>query len=90
MKKVIRIHVNYYINTLFSLDCHFKSIKMYLAMMACLKSGLFLLQDAKKRTALGTITVLISACILIAGLWPFNFHPYNKVAWSQNECGIEF
>lgn len=34
------------------------------------------------------LTVLI--IILIAGLWPFNFFPENKVAWLQDKNGIYF
>jgi VanZ family protein len=37
------------------------------------------------------LTILfITTAILIAGLWPFNFLPSNKVEWIANENGIRF
>ncbi len=36
------------------------------------------------------IFVLCTAAILLAGLWPFNFHPQNQVEWLRNERGIRF
>ena len=39
---------------------------------------------------LGSICITILLIILIAGLWPFNFFPKNKVAWLQDETGVCF
>jgi hypothetical protein len=42
------------------------------------------------RKYLGVICILIITVILIAGLWPFDFNPVNKVEWLQNGNGIFF
>ena len=34
--------------------------------------------------------LLCWAAILVAGLWPFEFHPRNAVEWLQSENGIRF
>jgi hypothetical protein len=39
---------------------------------------------------LGGICLTILIIILIAGLWPFNFFPKNKVAWLQDKNGVYF
>jgi hypothetical protein len=39
---------------------------------------------------LGGICLAILIIILIAGLWPFNFFPKNKVAWPQDKNGVYF
>jgi hypothetical protein len=39
---------------------------------------------------LGGICLIILAIILIAGLWPFNFFPKNKVTWLQDKNGVDF
>lgn len=44
----------------------------------------------RKGRLLGTACVLITAGILIAGLWPLNFKPVNKVEWIGNGNGIGF
>jgi hypothetical protein len=44
----------------------------------------------KTSRALGIICILISAGIIVAGLWPFEFNPGNNVALVQNEKGIRF
>jgi hypothetical protein len=42
------------------------------------------------RKYLGVICLFVIAVILIAGLWPFDFNPVNKVEWLQNGNGIRF
>jgi len=39
---------------------------------------------------LGGICLAILVIILIAGLWPFNFFPKNKVVWLQDKNGVYF
>jgi hypothetical protein len=39
---------------------------------------------------LGGICLTILVIILIAGLWPFNFFPENKVVWLQDKNGVYF
>jgi len=39
---------------------------------------------------LGGICLTILVIILVAGLWPFNFFPENKVAWLQDKNGVCF
>jgi len=46
--------------------------------------------DAGKGRSLGVICLIYTMVILIAGLWPFNFIPANKVEWIKNENGIRF
>jgi hypothetical protein len=48
-----------------------------------------LLKDGKI-PAPGFICLVIIAGILIAGLWPFNFIPTNKVEWTGNRNGLAF
>ena len=48
-----------------------------------------LLRDGKI-PAVGTILLVVISCILIAGLWPFNFIPANKAEWIANRNGIRF
>jgi hypothetical protein len=48
-----------------------------------------LLKDGKI-PAPGFICLVIIAGILIAGLWPFNFIPTNKVEWTGNRNGLRF
>ncbi len=43
-----------------------------------------------EKPALGIICLMIFAVILVAGLWPFNFNPHNKVEWLQDRNGIRF
>lgn len=43
-----------------------------------------------KISVLGFACSLITAVIIIAGLWPFDFNPVNKVEWLQNRNGIRF
>lgn len=43
-----------------------------------------------KSFMLGVICLLISGAIIVAGLWPFEFNPANKVEWVQNGKGIKF
>jgi VanZ family protein len=39
---------------------------------------------------LGGICLTILIIILIAGIWPFNFFPKNKVVWLQDKNGVYF
>ncbi len=39
---------------------------------------------------LGAVSLAVSAGILAAGLWPFDFSPANKVEWLRNRNGIFF
>ncbi len=39
---------------------------------------------------LAAMSLAISAGLLVAGLWPFNFHPMNGVRWLGNADGIRF
>jgi len=39
---------------------------------------------------LGSICFAILIIILIAGLWPFNFFPKNKVTWLPDKNGVFF
>lgn len=41
-------------------------------------------------THLGAVCLAVLVVILIAGLWPFNFFPENRVSWLQDENGVEF
>ncbi len=59
-------------------------------MVQIVKNGLALIMNGRKIPVLGIMCLLITAAILIAGLWPFNFHPSNKVEWLKNENGIRF
>jgi len=43
-----------------------------------------------RKNVLGLICLVITAGILLAGLWPFNFSPENKVRWLQDQNGVEF
>jgi len=43
-----------------------------------------------RKNVLGLICLVITAGILLAGLWPFNFSPENKVRWLKNQNGVEF
>jgi hypothetical protein len=46
--------------------------------------------EKRKSPVPGVVCLLITAAILIAGLWPFEFNPVNKVEWVQNGSGIRF
>jgi hypothetical protein len=46
--------------------------------------------ETEKFSVLGITCLLITAAILIAGLWPFNVNPVNKVERLQNRNGIRF
>jgi VanZ family protein len=39
-----------------------------------------------------SLTACVVLCIgyLIAGLWPFNFHPHNRAHWSSADKGLHF
>jgi VanZ family protein len=39
---------------------------------------------------LGSICLIVLGGILVAGLWPFNPRPLNKVKWLTHENGLEF
>lgn len=59
-------------------------------MLARLINRLSFLLDARNGAVLGIINILIVLGILVAGLWPFNFHPKNQVEWLQDGNGIRF
>ena len=44
----------------------------------------------RKSPVPGIVCLLITAGILVAGLWPFNFNPSNKVEWLRDGKGIRF
>jgi len=37
-----------------------------------------------------SICIVVSAGILVFGLWPFNFRPENKVEWLRDQNGVRF
>jgi hypothetical protein len=43
-----------------------------------------------KKNLLVLICLVITAWILVVGLWPFNFSPENKVRWVKDQNGVEF
>ena len=43
-----------------------------------------------RKNVLGLICLVVTAVILLAGLWPFNFRPENKVRWLQDHNGVQF
>jgi len=43
-----------------------------------------------RKNVLGLICLVITAGILLAGLWPLDFWPENKVRWLQDENGVQF
>jgi hypothetical protein len=43
-----------------------------------------------RKNILGVICLAITGAILLAGLWPFNFRPENKVRWLKDRNGVEF
>ena len=38
----------------------------------------------------GFICLIVVVVIMVAGLWPFNFWPENKVRWLKDQNGIRF
>jgi VanZ family protein len=42
------------------------------------------------RRVLGCISIAIAVGLLVAGLWPFAFHPANRVDWLQDQPGLAF
>ena len=38
----------------------------------------------------GFLCLIFVVVIMVAGLWPFNFWPENKVRWLKNQNGIQF
>jgi len=44
----------------------------------------------KKNRLYAIILLAICIAIFLAGLWPLNFHPANKVEWLQDKNGIHF
>ncbi len=46
--------------------------------------------ENSKISVLGMAGLFITAAIIIAGLWPFDFNPINKVKWLPNRNGIRF
>jgi len=43
-----------------------------------------------RKNLLGIICLVITAVILLAGLWPLDFWPENKVRWLQDQNGVQF
>jgi hypothetical protein len=43
-----------------------------------------------RKNVLGLVSLVITAVIFLAGLWPFNFWPENKVKWLQDQNGVQF
>ncbi len=43
-----------------------------------------------RKNVFGIICLIVTAAIVIAGLWPFNFWPENKVKWLPNQNGVQF
>jgi VanZ family protein len=43
-----------------------------------------------RKNVLGLICLVITAVFFLAGLWPFNFWPENKVRWLQDQNGVQF
>ena len=43
-----------------------------------------------RKNLFGALFLAITAAFLVAGLWPFNFSPENKVRWLQDRNGVEF
>jgi len=43
-----------------------------------------------RKNVLGLICLVIIAVFFLAGLWPFNFSPENKVRWLQDQNGVQF
>lgn len=59
-------------------------------MSSPVKAGCMLIMNNRNIPLPGVMCLLITTIMLIAGLWPFNFKPANKVSWLQNENGIRF
>ncbi len=47
-------------------------------------------QLSLRKNVLGLICLVITAGILVAGLWPFSFRPENKVRWLPDQNGLHF
>ena len=45
---------------------------------------------SSRKNILGVLCIAITAAILVAGLWPFNFWPENKVVWLTDQTGVRF
>jgi hypothetical protein len=43
-----------------------------------------------RKTGLPLACLAVTISILLAGLWPFKFHPQNEVAWLNGQNGIHF
>lgn len=43
-----------------------------------------------RKNVLGVLCLFITGGIVLAGLWPFNFWPENKVRWLQDRSGLQF
>jgi VanZ family protein len=59
-------------------------------MLTMLKYRFSLLLGDRGNPLLGIFCLLLTAGIVIACLWPFNFHPVNKVEWVKDGNGITF
>jgi VanZ family protein len=43
-----------------------------------------------RKNVFGILCLVITAAIGLAGLWPFNFYPQNKVEWLRDRDGVRF
>jgi hypothetical protein len=59
-------------------------------MSSTLKDAPASVSEGNKSLVLGIICLLTSGIIIVAGLWPFELNPVNKVEWVQNGEGIRF
>lgn len=59
-------------------------------MLSFIEDKSTLMTDNRNSSLLGIICLLITVTLLVAGLWPFNFIPINKVEWVRNGRGIRF
>ena len=48
------------------------------------------MSEYRKFLSLGHICLLLTAVILVAALWPFNFIPTNNASWLPKEKGVQF
>ena len=43
-----------------------------------------------RKNVFGIVCLTITAAIVLAGLWPFNFYPQNRVEWLRDQDGVRF
>ena len=66
---------------------HYSLIPTFLPLTSNLKPAT---PPVVRKNVLGLICLAITAGILLAGLWPFNFSPENKVRWLKDQNGVQF